>query len=135
MEYITSRLAIGMTTLSLFVRSVAPCMAQLVATPGYVTADKLVGRCTGGREGDEGLCLGYILGVADAMQAAQATNGTLVFGWRACPPHDTTALQVREVVVHFLLAYPDTQGSSASGLIAKALADAFPCPLDGGHRN
>jgi hypothetical protein len=33
-----------------------------------------------------------------------------------------------EVAVRFLIAHAEAQQSSASGLVAKALSDAFPCP-------
>jgi hypothetical protein len=94
---------------------------------GYVTGHKLIGRCISNERADGGLCLGYILGVADAMQAAQASGGTLLFGWQACPPSEATARQVQEAVVRFLLIHRDAQSSSASGLVAKALSDEFPC--------
>jgi Rap1a immunity proteins len=72
------------------------------------------------------LCFGYVVGVSDATQAAQAT-GAALFGWQACLPPSTTAQQVTEAAVHFLIAHPEAQQSSASGLITKALSDAFPC--------
>lgn len=65
--------------------------AQDPRTPGYITGDRLIARCISDDQADDGLCLGYILGVVDAMQAAQASGGALLFGWRACPSPDATA--------------------------------------------
>src|SRR5271166_5042842 len=76
---------------------------------------------------DRSLCLGYIIGVSDSMQGAQATGASLLFGWRACPPLDTTPDRLQNSVVSFLIAHPETRQSSASNLVVKALSDAFPC--------
>lgn len=106
------------------------CFAQHLATTGYITGDRLITQCADGTSTGDGLCLGYILGVVDAMQAAQASGGTLVFGWNTCPPSDVKAEQLRAIVVHFLDDHPETRASSATGLVAKALSDAFPCSSD-----
>jgi hypothetical protein len=103
------------------------CFAQHVATTGYVTGDRLLTQCAGGPSTGDGLCLGYILGVVDAMQAAQASGGTLVFGWQTCPPFDVKAERLQTAVIHFLDDHPEARASSASGLVAKALSDTFPC--------
>jgi Rap1a immunity proteins len=100
-----------------------PCMAQDPQMAGYITGDRLITACDSRSERDSALCRGYILGVADAMQASKASGGALIFGWRACLPPETTSQGLRYVAVHFLIAQ-----SSASGLVAKALSEAYPCP-------
>jgi hypothetical protein len=105
-----------------------PCVAQDGIMAGYVAGEKLTEECTSVVQRDGALCFGYILGVSDAMQAAQASGGAVVFGWRACLPPSTMAKAVRDVAVHFLIAHPEVQQSSASGIVAKALSDAYPCP-------
>jgi hypothetical protein len=72
------KLAIGITACVVIARLSA---AQDMVMTGYITGDKLMAQCTIRVPADGGLCLGYILGVVDAMQAAQASGGTL-FGWR-----------------------------------------------------
>jgi hypothetical protein len=106
----------------------SPSTAQVVATNGYVTGDQLITRCTSTALSDGNLCLGYILGIADSMQAVQARGGALIFDWRACLPSDATAAQLQKAVLDFLIVNPlPAQRTSASGLVAKALSDAFPC--------
>ena len=105
-----------------------PGMAQDPQMAGYITGDRLITTCDSRSERDSALCLGYILGVADAMQASKASGGALIFGWRACLPPGTTSQGLRYVAVHFLIAHPDVRQSSASGLVAKALSEAYPCP-------
>jgi hypothetical protein len=95
---------------------------------GYITGDRLIATCSSRSEGDNALCLGYILGVTDAMQASKASGRALIFGWRACLPPETTSQGLRDVAVHFLIAHPGVRQSSASGLVAKALSEAYSCP-------
>jgi hypothetical protein len=71
-------------------------------------------------------CLGYILGVYDAMQAAQASGGRLL-GFRACPAADISDEQLQDVVVRFTTAHPEARRSNTAGQFAKAFSDAFPC--------
>jgi Rap1a immunity proteins len=104
----------------------APCVAQDPTMHGYMAGNGLTKACTSVVLRDNALCIGYIIGISDAMQAAQATGGAL-FGWQACLPPSATAEQVTEVAVRFLIAHPEAQQSSAGDLIAKALSDAFPC--------
>jgi Ssp1 endopeptidase immunity protein Rap1a len=104
-----------------------PCVAQDPTMHGYIMGNRLLASCTSVVQRDNALCIGYVIGVSDAMQAAQATGGAL-FGWQACLPPSTTAEQVTTGAVRFMIAHPEAQQSSASGLIAKALSDAFPCP-------
>ena len=103
------------------------CVAQDRQMAGY-TGGRLMAACANRSEHDSALCLGYILDVADAMQASKASGGALIFGWRACLPPGTTAEEMRYVAVHFLIAHPEVRQSSASGLVANALSKAYPCP-------
>jgi Rap1a immunity proteins len=112
---------------ALAMAAVDTSLAQDPIMPGYIAGNRLIEACTSAVERDNALCFGYVVGVSDAMQAAQATGGAL-FGWQACLPPSTTAEQVMEVAVRFLIAHAEAQQSSASGLVAKALSDAFPCP-------
>jgi hypothetical protein len=63
----------------------APCVAQDLTMPGYIMGNRLLETCTSVVQRDRALCVGYVVGISDAMQAAQATGGAL-FGWQACLP-------------------------------------------------
>ena len=102
------------------------CVAQDRQMAGY-TGGRLMAACANRSEHDSALCLGYILDVADAMQASKASGGALIFGWRACLPPGTGRGDA-VVAVHFLIAHPGVRQSSASGLVANALSKAYPCP-------
>ena len=77
------------------------------SSDGWIHGDRLMAACANRSEHDSALCLGYIVDVADAMQASKTSDGTLIFGWRACLPPGTTAEEVRYVAVHFLIAHPE----------------------------
>ena len=74
----------------------------------------------------QGVCIGFAIGVADAMEAARPVNG-MVAGFRACFPAQVTAGQVTDVAVSFLTRHPEWRHLAASSLVAGALAEAFPC--------
>ena len=69
----------------------------------------------------QALCEGYISGVTDVL----AFNP--VSGWRSCSPKEVTKEQTRDVVKAWLEKHPRRRHYSAFGLVAEALAEAFPC--------
>ena len=81
----------------------------------------------------EGLCLGYVQGVADAIQvrAERRPDGTYEGlspgGFRSCVPAAATAAQLEAIVQKWLAGHPQTWHLGAGSLVGKALADAFPC--------
>ena len=103
---------IAIAVLAITLAVAAPCVAQDDPTmPGYIMGTRLIEACTSVVQRDNALCVGYVVGVSDAMQAVQATGGAL-FGWQACLPPSTTTDQVTEVAVRFLIAHPEARQSS-----------------------
>jgi hypothetical protein len=72
------------------------------------------------------VCLGYAAAISDAMSSTQEDGGSIA-GWRACEPVAVTQGQVRDVTVAFLRAHPEIRHLAAASLVAKALAEAWPC--------
>lgn len=68
-------------------------------------------------------CGGYAVGISDVL-----AGGNTVNGFKACPPASVTRGQVIKVVTAYLQQHPDGRHFAAAGLVANALADAFPCP-------
>jgi hypothetical protein len=96
---------------------------------GFETGNSLKTECDGSDVGtsDEsyllGQCIGYVAGIADVMSADNDVNG-----YRACIPTDgVTEAQLRDVVMRFLNAHPETRHLLAAGLVAQALQEAFAC--------
>jgi hypothetical protein len=81
-------------------------------------------------------CWGYIIGVADAMGTnemgrdvdnAYGNNAYTIPGWRACIV-SVRFDQLIDVVMNFFRQHPELRDAVASANIARALAEAFPCP-------
>ena len=68
-----------------------------------------------------GYCMGFIGSVADIIGNFE------IFGWKACLPAQVTKGQVVDVVRQFLNDNPQDLHLAAAGLVARALAEAFPC--------
>lgn len=69
---------------------------------------------------DHATCLGYITGVYESFG--------FVLPDAACAEKGVTNGQLVDIVVKFLILYPEKRNRSAPLLIAAAVADAFPCP-------
>ena len=68
------------------------------------------------------MCLGYVECISDALGSGSSING-----YTACMPAGASAGQAMDVVKQFLTAHPELRHFIAAGLVASALANAFPC--------
>ncbi len=66
---------------------------------------------------------GYVFGIADSMQEAYPVFGL----FRACIPSTATTAQVVAVVKETLQREQGYLHNAAGFLVAKAVADAYPC--------
>jgi Rap1a immunity proteins len=69
-------------------------------------------------------CVAYAVGIADAM-----STGSQIGGYAACLQPNITRGQIGEVAIRFLAAHPELRHDAAAGLVARALAETFPCGL------
>jgi hypothetical protein len=67
-------------------------------------------------------CIGYIASIEDVLSAGNQING-----YTACTPPGATLEQIKDVVMRYLVAHPESRHLGASGLVAHAIAQAFPC--------
>jgi hypothetical protein len=111
----TNRLAIAL----------ALCVVPMAAAEAgsYETGTSLKAKCD---ESDASIqkmaCTSYIAATADAMD-----DGNSLDGFRACIPVKITQGQLMAVIQRSLSRHPEKLHLSASGLVAKALAEAFSC--------
>src|SRR6516164_4411237 len=82
----------------------------------YLTGNKLYEECS---TQDYSLCLGYVMGVSDALNATKPNF--------FCAPPNIKAIQELAVVVKYLRDHPETWHYSAWTDVGVALAMAFPC--------
>jgi hypothetical protein len=84
--------------------------------------------CLSKEVGDQEACLGYVVGVADALDTAPENEAAGVVRRRLCLP-ELEAKTAVDAVKQYLLVHPPTgDGGTGADLVADALADAYPCP-------
>ena len=92
------------------------------ATADFQSGSTLLTICQDtARPMDRMQCLGYIQGISDV------SGHNTISGWRACGPEDLTGLQAMDIVLKHLREHPEDRHLAASSLVARALAEAFPC--------
>jgi hypothetical protein len=69
------------------------------------------------------LCLGYVTAVLDGLSGGNSINGK-----KACVPDTVESDHMIGMVVNTFLSRPYTRDQLAAGLVADALASAYPCP-------
>jgi hypothetical protein len=89
----------------------------------FIDGNDLFDRCSEpyGSAGDT-YCRAYINAITDALY-----EGTVIGGLKVCFPVHVLTGQVEDLAKRFLSAHPDERHLGAPGLVAEALAEAFPC--------
>ncbi|HEY2706509.1 MAG TPA: Rap1a/Tai family immunity protein [Caulobacteraceae bacterium] len=94
----------------------------------FFTGQSLYAQCSA-KTGDpdvaqrQARCLGYVVGVSDAQQAAQGMGAA----GRVCFPGTVNATQMVGAVAAFLEAHPEKRPLAAQDLVVEALAAQYPC--------
>ena len=93
---------------------------------------KLVSLCTGRDKGVVGDCTAYIEGISDTasfyqrIRPADGSKGGKLPAY-LCIPTAVTGVQLREAVVSWAKAHPDSMKLQASGVVLRALHDNYKC--------
>lgn len=95
--------------------------ASPVGAGGFINGNDLYRECSSDSAFKEGICLGYIAAISDAME------DVYISGFRACYPTGVTTGQVTDIVRSFLKNNPAERHYRADGVVAQALSEAFPC--------
>jgi hypothetical protein len=98
--------------------------ARAADVVNFLTGDRLYQQCSAPK-GDRayGDCEGYVFAITDAL----VDGGNEIDGYRACIPYGVLEEQAIDVAQRFLAAHPESRHRGAAGLVAQALAEAFPC--------
>jgi hypothetical protein len=94
---------------------------QPLRIPTRATARVLLGICAS----DNGACLTYVLGAADAWSSAVAATGRPQM---FCFPAGTSNQQIAQSAVQYLRARPQEGESNAAALLLGAFTAIYPCP-------
>ncbi len=98
-----------------------------------ISGEKLIQLCASGNPRDVEGCTAYIDGVADSvafyqgLRPANGSKGAALPGY-VCIPGNTTGVQLRQSVVEWYRKHQDQAKRVASGVVLRALDEAFPCP-------
>ena len=78
--------------------------------------------CDGQREIDQGVCIGYLMGIADALSTPDG-----LFGVKACMTDGVTSTDLREAAFSELQKHPDWAKLAAAPIVARAYGIRYPC--------
>ena len=115
------------------VLAASTALANPVDFAGFMTDRSLQRVCLSSNRHDYGICLGYILGIADVGTQAEllakisGDRSEGVAGSRWCIPTGTQANQVHAVVVNALREFQALRGEEATGFVEETLAYTWPC--------
>jgi len=104
-----------------------------VPVGAFVNGNELFRVCSDDHHFNEAYCKGYVVGVTDALMAVSSQVKAMGFAPSICPPTigppgtNVVPDQVRDVVMQYLTAHPETRNQAAAGEEWKALLAAFPC--------
>jgi Rap1a immunity proteins len=90
---------------------------------GFTSGSELLDDCSSKGE-PEIACIGYVTGVADSSNC-QNHDSVGGFSWR--PPPNVNRRQLGKIVLKWLNEHPESLHLLASGLVARALDETFPC--------
>jgi hypothetical protein len=94
---------------------------QTLRIPTRASVRILLGICTT----DNGACLTYVLGAADAWSSAAAATGRPQL---FCFPAGTPNQQIAQSAVQYLRARPQEAESNAAAVLLGAFIAIYPCP-------
>ena len=102
--------------------------AALIASPALAKGERfsalvLSKFCNSAHGGgyDDGICAGYITGIADMMAAEPGMAGKL------CLPRDMSTSDFSKLVTGYLSRRPELQQQPAAGVVREALLKSFAC--------
>ena len=96
--------------------------AEAQGVAAFESGNQLLAKCD--RSAD--FCFGFVEAIADAMNAARSSSGT-VGGWTACIPAGAASDQAGDIAVTYLRNHPEQRHASAASVLGNALANALPC--------
>lgn len=106
----------------------ATALSTLPAAAADVSGQQLLALCTANMGGagnalEAAECMGYVVGVADTFDCAEAEHG---YRWNSSA--NPSQPQLVKLVVDYLSAHPSALVSVGHIGVARALSEALPCP-------
>ena len=95
---------------------------NLVIMKKMVDVSLFTKACTGVREIDKGVCIGYVMGVADALSSSNS-----LFGVTACMPDGATVDDLLKIAMHEVDKFANSPHIAVAPIIASAYAKQYSC--------
>lgn len=99
-------------------------MMMLFASPAraiFYDGNDMHELCNNGGVSGSDFCMAYSAAVSDVLEDYP------INGWTACVPRTVRLSQIRDIVARWLANNPQERHYTANSLMARALAEAFPC--------
>lgn len=96
---------------------------QPAAAGYYMSSNKLLSLCKSDLVADQNVCVGYVLGIADAAQTLDVEASMRRF----CLPKNVTSNQLEKTAVKYMDDNPQQLDKPASYNLLVSLRTAFPC--------
>jgi Ssp1 endopeptidase immunity protein Rap1a len=96
---------------------------QARAAGEFFDGNQLDAYCTSSVDYERGLCLGYIEGVVEYMEAVRSNNGK-----PRCVPPGTDSKEVLDAVVNYLRDQPQDRSKAPIWSVNLAVITAWKCP-------
>jgi hypothetical protein len=102
--------------------------SETLPVTSFLSGNDLFHVCSDGRDMVRQICEAYVEGVVDALSVANSQIANIGSMPSTCLPKEHLAPdQVKDVVVQYLTAHPETRHQAAAGEAWHALLAAFPC--------
>jgi hypothetical protein len=102
--------------------------ASAAARADFRVGSQLLQECTSLSPAAHVFCIGYVAAIFDASKKRpKDLPGTSLLGFVHCAQKSVTNEQQTDAVVQFLRTHTEHQNYGAAGLVAHALAEAYPC--------
>lgn len=118
-----------MKTLGFAAAVLATTLAFLApAAAANVSGQQLLTLCTSNIDGSGNAlqaaeCMGFVVGVADTFDCVEDEHG---YTWNSRA--SASQPQITRIVMQFIELHPEARSDSGHVAVARALAEAFPCP-------
>lgn len=117
--------SIGLKTLLKGLLIPGQLLLAAVAVADLMDGVTLYRHLTSGNSTGEGYAAGYIAGIADVGSSVRRSSAVL--GQKFCLPEGVTVGQLKDGVRVYLERHPAERQQAAVPLVARALAETFPC--------
>ena len=88
----------------------------------FLTSKSLLTYCQSNLPAEDGVCQGYLAGVADSVYSGHLSDFISI-----CVPKGITSTELKALFISYATEYPEFFDRAADGLFTDALASKFSC--------